>query len=136
MKFELTFLRSKVAKRIFALFVACALLPITILAVISLISVTSQLRGQCQARLRQTTGSMAQYIYQRFSHLDDNLKMIAANLITNPEQSYYSIPQEPESGPKPRFSGLVLFAEEGTSRHLFGYISLSLIHISEPTRPY
>ena len=133
MKFELTFLRSKVAKRIFALFVACALLPITILAVISLISVTSQLRGQCQARLRQTTGSMAQYIYQRFSHLDDNLKMIAANLITNPEQSYYSIPQEPESGPKPRFSGLVLFAEEGTSRHLFGYIS-NLPEISQEAK--
>lgn len=123
MKLELTFLRSKVAKRIFFLFVACALLPITIQAVISLISVTSQLREQSQERLRQTTASMAQYIYQRFSHLDDNLKMIAANLIKNPEQSNYIIPQEPESGLKSRFSGLILIAEDGTSRHLFGHIS-------------
>jgi putative nucleotidyltransferase with HDIG domain len=123
MKLELTFLRSKVAQRIFFLFVACALIPITILAVISQITVTKQLRKQSQERLRQTSGSMAQFIYQRFYHLDDNLKMIAANLIASPEQLSYYIPQEPKSGLKPRFSGLALVAEDGTSRHLFGHIS-------------
>jgi len=133
MKIELTFLRSKVAKRIFFLFVACALLPITILAVFSLISVSGQLHDQCQARLRQTTGTMSQYIYQRFSHLNDDLKMTAANLVNNPEQPYYFIPQEPESGLKPRFSSLALFTEEGTSRHLFGHIS-NLPEISQEAK--
>ena len=122
MKLELTFLRSKVAQRIFFLFVSCALIPITILAVIVQISLTSQLRRQSQERLRQTSGSMTQYIYQSFSHLDDNLKMIAANLITNPDQPYYSIPQESEFGLKSRFSSLVLVFEDGTSKHLFGHI--------------
>ncbi len=122
MKLELTSLRSKVAQRIFFLFVSCALIPITILAVIVQISVTSQLRKQSQERLRQTSGSMAQYIYQSFSHLDDNLKMIAANLITNPGQSHYSIPQESEFGLNPRFSGLALVFKDGTSRHLLGRI--------------
>ncbi len=123
MKLELTFLRSKVAQRIFFLFVACALLPITIQAVISVISVTSQLRDQSQDRLRQTSGSMAQFIYQSFYHLNDNLRMIAANLITNSEQPNYYIPQEPDSGLKPQISSLALVAEDGTSRNLFGHIS-------------
>jgi putative nucleotidyltransferase with HDIG domain len=123
MKLTLTFLRSKVAQRIFFLFVACALLPITIQAVISVISVTSQLRKQSQDRLRQTSLSMSQYIYQSFYHLNDNLRMIAANLIASREQPSYYNPQEPESGLKPQISSLALVAEDGTSRNLFGHIS-------------
>ncbi len=123
MKLELTFLRSKVAQRIFFLFVTCALLPITILAVISQITVTNQLRAQSQKRIHQTSKNMEQEIIQRFDLINDDLRVIASNLVANPNQTYYYIPQESESERKPRFKGLLLIAKNGTTRNLFGHIS-------------
>ncbi|MGD8535175.1 MAG: HAMP domain-containing protein, partial [Candidatus Aminicenantes bacterium] len=123
MKLELTSLRSKVAQRIFFLFVSCALLPITILAVISQITVTNQLRAQSQKRIHLTSKNMEQDIIQRFDLLNDDLRVVASNLIANPNQTYYYVPQEPEADRKPRFKGLFLIAEDGKSRHLFGHIS-------------
>lgn len=46
MRIDTTFLRSKVARRIFALFVLCALLPIAVLAVLSFRQVSNQLSQQ------------------------------------------------------------------------------------------
>jgi len=123
MKLELTFLRSKVAQRIFFLFVSCALLPIAVLAVISLTWVPKELQKQSLERIHQTSKSMSQDIPQRFWLLNDDMRVIASNLKASASQTYYSIPQEPESGHEPRFRGLLLISEDGTSRHLFGHIS-------------
>ena len=51
MKIDTTFLRSKVARRIFILFVFCALLPIAALAIISFSYVTNQLKEIMALRL-------------------------------------------------------------------------------------
>ena len=123
MKLELTFLRSKVAQRIFFLFISCALLPISIMAVVSLTSMTKELRDQSRERLRQTSHNMSQGIYERFELLNDDMKVIASNLTANPNQTYYYIPQESESDREPRFRGLILIAEDGSTTHLFGHIS-------------
>ena len=53
MKIDKTFLRSKVGRRIFLLFISCALLPITVLALLSFRHVTTQLNKQSQERLEQ-----------------------------------------------------------------------------------
>jgi hypothetical protein len=52
MKFETTFLRSRVAIRIFVLFVCCALLPIAVLGILSYSHVTKQLNEQAEKRLQ------------------------------------------------------------------------------------
>jgi hypothetical protein len=49
---------SKVARRAFALFIACALLPVCALAVLSLHQVTSELQEQGERRLRQASKGM------------------------------------------------------------------------------
>ncbi len=123
MKLELTFLRSKVAQRIFFLFISCALLPISIMAVVSLTTITKELRDQSQERIRLTGHTMSQAIYERFELLIDDMKVIASNMMANPNQTYYYIPQDPESGREPRFKGLLLIPEEGSTRHVFGHIS-------------
>ncbi len=85
MKLELTFLRSKVAQRIFFLFISCALLPISIMAVVSLTTITKELRDQSQERIRLTGHTMSQAIYERFELLIDDMKVIASNMMANPE---------------------------------------------------
>ncbi len=50
-----TFLHSKVARRIVLLFISCALLPVTLLAILSYYEVSSQLREQSQKELTQAS---------------------------------------------------------------------------------
>jgi heme exporter protein D len=62
MKIENTFLHSKLARRIFWLFVLCALVPITVLAVVSLRNVTAQLKEQSRHQLHQLSRDQAMNI--------------------------------------------------------------------------
>lgn len=123
MKLELIFLRSKVAQRIFFLFIACALLPISIMAVVSLTTMTSELRAQSRERIHQNSRTMGQDILQRLELLNDDMRVIASNLMANPNQTYYYVPQESESDREPRFKGLLLIDRDGTTRYLYGHIS-------------
>jgi hypothetical protein len=75
MKIELTFLRSKVARRIFALFIFCALVPILALAIISFTQVREQLYEQGQRRLHQSSKTLGMSIFERLSFLENELKI-------------------------------------------------------------
>lgn len=52
MRIDWTFLRSRVARRLFTLFLLCALVPITLLGGVALLNVTGELREQGRARLQ------------------------------------------------------------------------------------
>ena len=71
------FLRSKVARRILFLFVACALLPITLLALVSFSQVTQQLNLQSRQRLRQASKAQGMAIYERLLLREAEMKTIA-----------------------------------------------------------
>ena len=77
MKLQTTFLHSKIARRIFWLFVLCALIPITALALISLHNVSGQLKEESHRRLHQAAREEAMVIAGRLSFLEADLKLIA-----------------------------------------------------------
>jgi putative nucleotidyltransferase with HDIG domain len=77
MRIETTFLRSKVARRIFFLFVSCALLPIFTLAVVSYLQVTSKLRSQSQLELQQASKARGMTILERLETLDAEIQTLA-----------------------------------------------------------
>ncbi|MEE8625668.1 MAG: hypothetical protein V3T19_10035, partial [Acidiferrobacterales bacterium] len=78
MKLDKAFLRSKVARRIFMLFIVCALLPIAALAIISFGTVTKQLNAQSQRRLHQASKAVALSIYERLLFLEAEMRMVAS----------------------------------------------------------
>ena len=80
MKIELTFLHSKVARRIFFLFITCALLPISILAVISFFQVAAKLQTQNQMELRQAGKARGMTILERLETLDAEIQTIILGL--------------------------------------------------------
>src|SRR3970040_1075235 len=80
MKLEWTFLRSKVARRIFLLFVLCALLPIAALAIVSFGHVTQELNRQSQKRLHQGSKAVALGIYERLLFLEGEMRIVASTL--------------------------------------------------------
>src|SRR5215813_9387124 len=76
MSLATTYLHSRLARRIFWLFVVCALLPIATLTVISFSGVSSELKQQSRRRLHQATHDVGMSIYERLLLLDANLKLI------------------------------------------------------------
>jgi putative nucleotidyltransferase with HDIG domain len=75
MAIQTTFLHSIVARRIFLLFVGCALIPVIILAVISFYQVSNQLDNESQKQLQQATKAEGLAIYERLTLLDDELQV-------------------------------------------------------------
>ena len=71
------FLKSKVARRIFFLFIFCTLLPLFIIAGITYTSVNTQLTRQASARLRQSCKLKGMEIYNKLFSLEMELKMVS-----------------------------------------------------------
>ena len=81
---DLTFLRSKVARRIFLLFVLCALIPIAALAIVSFTLVTRQPNSESQDRLSQESKAQGMGIYERLRFVEAEMKLVGANLSADP----------------------------------------------------
>jgi len=122
MRIDTTFLRSKVARRIFILFICCALLPITALALLSFSHVTKQLGKQSQRQLHQASKDIGMYIYGRLSFLEAEMKMVASR-IGSTQRTVFSIPtEELDIDLKQHFKGLVLINDKAISKPFFGRI--------------
>jgi signal transduction histidine kinase len=75
---EKAFLTSKVARRIFLLFIFCALLPLFILGGITFRTVNTQLADQARKRLSQNCKLKGLEIYNNLGSLDTELRLFAA----------------------------------------------------------
>jgi signal transduction histidine kinase len=65
MKPDLRLFTSRVARRTFVLFVTCALLPVSVLAILAFRQVTSELHEQSQRQLQQASKGVAMNLLQR-----------------------------------------------------------------------
>lgn len=123
MRIEATFLRSRVARRIFTLFICCALVPIAALAILSFWFVTGQLQEQSQRRLHQASRAMGLAFYERLLLLDAELGRIAAGGQAGAPSLGLSRRSQGEPIAR-RFRGLVLAMPAGRSKPLGGRIDL------------
>ena len=80
MEIRRTFLHSKLARRIFWLFVLCALFPITILAIVSLRNVTAQLKEQSRIHLHQESRDEALAIFERLRFLEADMELVTSSV--------------------------------------------------------
>ena len=122
MKIDKTFLRSKVARRIFLLFVSCALLPITVLAVLSFGHVTRQLKKQSQERLEQAAKAMSMNLFERLLFLETGMEMVAANLDSTSLASLQASTVQISDRLKERFEGLALLVGGGKAIPLINFV--------------
>lgn len=74
------FFRSQVARRIFGLFVLCALLPLGVLAYVAFSQVRTQLQQQAEQWLQHTSKTAGMALYERLLLLETDLKTIIASL--------------------------------------------------------
>ncbi len=80
MKLDRSFLRSKVARRIFILFILCALVPISGLTALSYFQVSKELKTQSMEHLYNSAKVHGLSIYDRFLLLETSLNIISTAL--------------------------------------------------------
>jgi|WetSurMetagenome_2_1015567.scaffolds.fasta_scaffold24063_2 response regulator RpfG family c-di-GMP phosphodiesterase len=87
MKTGLSIFKSKVAKRIFLLFLACAMFPIAVFFYVSFTQVSSQLKEQSMTRLQNTAKTHGLNILERLTVLDAELDLIGFYLQGSSEET-------------------------------------------------
>jgi putative nucleotidyltransferase with HDIG domain len=123
MKIDKTFLRSKVARRIFLLFISCALLPITVLAILSFRHVTRQLNEQSKERLRQAAKAMSMNLLERLLFLEAGMGMVAHTMDSTGGSHFQLSADEVSDQLQEQFVGLAVMTEGGQSIPMLGSVS-------------
>ncbi len=121
-KIELRSFRTMVARRIFVLFVLCALLPISALAVVSYLHVRAQLLEQARSRLRQESKIIAFSFYERLSILQSETRIAAASIASSGRETPLGALKGIEDGLKERFHAAALIGRDGRVTPVFGNI--------------
>jgi hypothetical protein len=119
MNLEKVFLRSKVARRIFFLFITCALIPITALAILSFTQVTKQLHNQGQDRLKKAVKDTEMSIRERLNLIGDKMKVIASNLMATSRNFSPEKPMVFFASQKEHFKCIGIINNSGKYRSLF-----------------
>ncbi|MBW2017029.1 MAG: hypothetical protein JRJ01_09340, partial [Deltaproteobacteria bacterium] len=83
MAFEIKPFRTRVAKRIFFLFLICAFFPTTVMALAAFYNVREQLRDQERETLGLQCKSISVSIYERIALLGDELRLLTGSLSRN-----------------------------------------------------
>lgn len=119
MQIDYSFLRSRVARRIFFLFILCALLPVGALSLVAFSDVTAQLTQQAEKRVRQESKAVGMAIYQRLLILESEL----LSLGSSGRSSSMRAPSDsrPEVAPSmPLFLSATQLSSDGTTNQLLG----------------
>ena len=122
MKIDTNFLKTRVARRIFLLFFACALIPIAGAAVYSYVQVSSELQEQSRTRLRETVRATEGAIFERLRFIDAELKDFASDWRDGAGNLQGLSREDPQNTLGTRFRGLSIVTASGVPTHLFGTI--------------
>jgi HD-GYP domain-containing protein (c-di-GMP phosphodiesterase class II) len=117
-KLETISLQSKVARRIFFLFIMCALLPLLALAFFSFNQVSDQLRSQAEEHLHQTCKTTGLTIFERLSFLEADLETIVVYLRANAPRGIAKLPHDSVRRLANRFEFISRLTEDN---HLINY---------------
>ncbi|MBN1566461.1 MAG: HAMP domain-containing protein [Acidobacteria bacterium] len=112
------FLRNKVARQIFLMFVLCALVPLAAMTVISYVRVSRQLNRQTDERLREASKSSGMNIIERLSSLESSLD----SLVVDPSDIKEPWPanRKMRNRLSQRYRGILLLSAAGETIAEFG----------------
>jgi len=79
METGLSLFKSRVAKRVFFLFLVSAMLPITVFSLLSFFQVSDQLKRQSMERIQSTSKSYGLILFERFRFLDMELDVFTSS---------------------------------------------------------
>ncbi len=120
MKMNLSFIKLRVARRIFVQFVLCALVPIIALAIVSFFQVRAELEKQGQTRLHEASRSVGTSVYERLRNLDNDLKVLSMQMHTGSGDPAREIEQKYVEHMQRPLEALALVTDTGETISFFG----------------
>ena len=120
MKLDTTFLRSKVARRIFMLFMISAVVPIITLAVISFNQVNTLINDQTSLQLHSESKAAGMAILERLSFIRNELKAYGALLDKNPASPAGLLQGEYRKRLATYFRSITVVSSTNRPTHIFG----------------
>ncbi len=97
MKYGLSFLKSKIARKFCTLFILCAFTPTLILAIISYYRVVSQIEEQSFVRLKRETKSYGLGLFDRLNRVENELVHLSRNLLVGYGEFVFSDERQKET---------------------------------------
>ncbi len=110
---EEIFLSGKVARRIFAVFLLCAIVPLLTISAVSFFFVGHQLETEAHRRLQQQCKTTALRIYERLLGLETEIKSIVRLYSLHRLQDIDHTPYDPQSREGSGLMSVVLFTADG-----------------------
>lgn len=117
---EISFLKSRVARRVFVLFVFCALLPLLMLSGFAFLFVSGELEQQSRRKLRQICKAKGFEIYEHLLFLETEMNMIASEIRKGPPGKITLVPYASDKGAGTRFLNVMQLDEDGAVKHILG----------------
>ena len=114
------FFRSKVARRMFLLFVFCALIPLSVLAYFSDSQVTRSLYSHAKEDLRQASKASSMIMYERLQFLENDLNMITAIRSKGSKDPTVQLASGLQKRLSTKFKGLVIKTSNTRTKSVFG----------------
>ncbi len=114
-KLDKTFLKSKVARRIFFLFILCALVPLFTISLITFELVGRELNNQAISRMRQACKAKGFEIYEHLLFLETELEMIETSRLDKGDDALTQKPYAADKEAGERFKSVVIM-EEGRKK--------------------
>jgi putative nucleotidyltransferase with HDIG domain len=108
---------SKVGRRIFLIFLCCAILPITALTLLSYQQVALNLKEQSHLRLRHASKNIGMAVYENLTARNDEMLVLAALYPCHPDQFASFFPRQQDSLDK-HFISLTIIEGSGERRPL------------------
>ena len=122
LSFETSFLKSRVARRVFVQFILCALVPIGVLGLISFHQVTKQLHEQGRIRLLHFSKTMGMSVFERMTLLENELQNISEIMQKDQGSLSGSLTGEFRDRLKQQFKGIAFFQDSGDGWPLLGTV--------------
>ena len=119
---QLHIFTSRFARKIFFIFLLCALIPVSGLAVIAYHHVSQQLEEQFRTRLKRSVKSYSLFLYERFLILETEMTLAASHLSKTNLNFSESIENSYLKRLQKRFTAMVLFKTTEGSFILYGRI--------------
>ncbi len=113
-------LRSKVARRIFAVFLICTIVPFAGLLSISYYEVATYFNNRSQQQLRALAKIIGMEIFERLTLLESGLKIISSGNVNPDDLLTPSAIESLTFNPKDRWKAISLLSSTGRQRPLFG----------------
>lgn len=135
MEAQNTFLRSKLGRRIFWLFVLCALVPVVVLAVITVTDVTTQANEQSRRLLRQTSREAAMGIFEQLTYEQAELRLAGSTLVGEGRLGAGVGGEKLLSGMKDKFLGMEVIGRDGRRELLAGRMD-AVVGFSDEERSF